>query len=209
MTLTAREALILLVVAVIGFAYYTHEQRVQGAQAVLLHQADSIAHVRAREQAAAHDVAVKAVASADSLRRLSRIEVAKDAKVRARTDSSIREASNARAQAEATLRDSLATVTTLRSDLLALVASSRRDSIAFAAERYQRDAANRALILSLQADSTAIAIGIAAENAAIARAVAAERQVAILRSSRPSTVGNLMRAGLYVAVGVGLGHLVR
>lgn len=172
-----------------GYQGWAWHVRQQGALKVLLHQADSAKVVADSVQKAEHAEHLKAVADADALRRLARVEVKRDSAVQAKHDSTTQAVADARSQAERTLADSLSGLADLRRDLEHLVQRSRADSSAAARERDRAAATVRALLLTIQADSTAIAKGIAAENAAVARAVLAERQRDIIKKQMPSKVG--------------------
>lgn len=97
----------------------------------------------------------------------------------------------------------------LRATIVDLVRAGRADSVAFAAERTQHERTVASLLRALVSDSTAIQRGVAAENAALQRAVASENTVRVLKASRPSVVGNVMRTVGYLAIGYGVARIMR
>lgn len=195
-----------------AFVWFTVAQRSAAEQGALrerlrladsTHRSDSLAH---QELA---DSAKVARLLSDSLRSAARREARRDAIAQSRTDSILRETSDARRSASAVLRDSLATISQLRDELHGLIVRSVADSVGMERERAQHQRTVAGFHLALTQDSLTIARSLDAENAAVRRAVSAERQRDVLRQQLPSTVGNVARAGLYLAAGFGLGKILK
>lgn len=206
---TPREIFIGLIVVVVAFWAYTLHERNVGKLALQLHAADSVSKVRLVEQAAAHDSAVDAKHLADSLVGNAKREAKKDAKTEAHTDSALTASAGERQRAVALLADSAATLAAVRAELTRLAQSSRQDSASFADERIQHQRTTALLLQALKGDSVALGASLKAENAAIARAVASEHQTALLKASRPSAVGTILRTASYVAIGYGVAKILR
>lgn len=196
-----------LFVVLAGWAFVGHERAV-GALNARLAVADSVSRVAVAAQAVQHDSAVAARRTADSLRDAARREVVRDRTAQVRTDSIIRESTEVRHVADRTVSDSTADRDSLRSTIRGLLRSARSDSTAYAERSLADQRTIAALLRAVASDSTAIQRGVAAENAAIARSVASERQRDLLRSARPSAVGNVLRSAAWVAVGLGVGRLI-
>lgn len=211
MTTQLKVWLVALGITLAGFLIWRWDEHQQaiGALKVQLHQADS-AHAVALQ--ASHDslaVFLRAKQEADSLRANARREVARDVAERKRTDSLVVAAHAEREAATAVLQDSVATVFALRGTVVRLLELSRQDSTDLRAARARIDSLSQLVGRILTTDSTAIQRGLAATNAAIARATTAERQTEILQHQQPSVVGNLLRDASLLAIGYGVGRIVR
>lgn len=211
MTPIPRGALWLLsaLLLVVGVVTYTQKQQEIGALNLLLAQSDSVHAVKLRVAQDSVKLFVGARVEADSMHRLARLEVRRDAISERRTDSTLAASVQERDRAYQVAADTAATADTLRSTIRGLLSAAQRDSAAFAHERLQHAQTVASLTRALTADSTALQRGVAAVNAMTERALSSERQVALLKNARPSTAGKVMRAIAWGAVGFGVGRLMR
>ena len=193
---------------VVGWLWSANE-RTKGALRVLTQQADSTHRADSVKHLMVSDSAKGARFSADSLRRLARLEVVKDARFRMAADSVAAQSASERANALRLLADSVADRDSLRASLSRLIARAIADSVSLERERARHDSTVAAFLRSAVSDSTAIARGLSAENAAVQRAVAAERQRDLYAKAKPSAFGNVLRAVQWGPVGFAVGKLTR
>ena len=206
--MTAREALIALLAAIAFLGYWRWDAKRDGKIAQQVVVADSVHRADSVKQVVLASSAASAKQEADSLRRLARLEVARETRRHAQTDSQLSTSSEERAAALRAVADSGATLDALRARILRLTESGVADSVAVAAERTAHDLTVRALLRTIATDSTALQRHVEALNGAVARATAAENLNTLYKRQRPSLLSRCGLSAGYGATDKGLGPAV-
>lgn len=185
-----------------GFLWFRASERHAGAIAVLTHQADSTVTAIAKDTARIAQEARQKEADAQGLLDKARAQIARQRADSAKQDSIVRASANERANAERVLRDSLATVGALRSELGRMLAQSRVDS--GAAKQAASEAARTvgSLLSVIAADSAALTAERARSASLTALAASLQAEVRLLRESQPSGVGKV----IWAIAGGGVGY---
>lgn len=193
---------VVLLALMAGYFGWRTEERRLGAQAVLLHAADSAHHVDSIAQARSAAALAGANHRLDSLAHVAVTQAVVYQKAKVVDDTVHAHLASARDSLAAVLADSQATIAALRAGAARMIQAS--DSTV-AAQRIERQTADSALHAATRAYTFAIDsvrhVSTAAVDAAVKRAIDAEQQAKIARGLIPSSFVGWVKV---VVVGAGM-----
>ncbi len=201
--------LIALLVAVGSLAWRRHDIQQKAVQAYELRSLDSTKTTQLDSVAQRSRDAVQAASQAQAQKLSALRLVAAGEALRAKQDSLVKVSANERARAEAALRDSLATVGTLRSALSRLDSVSRADSTAAATVRVSSQQTIVQLLAVVRSDSVALTAEQRRSQSLQALTETLTREVGLLKKAQPSTFGNVVRVVGWAGAGFALGHILK
>ncbi len=201
--------LIGLLLAVGGFLWFRASERHAGAIAVLTHQADSTAHVLAKQVDSTSRVALQAASQAQAQKAQALRLVAAGEALRAKQDSTMRASSAERLRATKMVADSLATLAQLRDEIGRLVRLGGRDSTSNAEQHAIDQRSIHGLLATVHADSLALTAEQRRSQSLQALTETLTREVTLLKKSQPSMFGNVVRVVGWAGAGFVLGRALK
>ena len=206
---TLAEVVVALLIVVGGYFGWRQHERAVGALNVTLHVQDSTARVERDTIQQRAQAAQEAASQAEAAKTLALRQVKASEALRAKTDSQAKASEAEHGRAIVLLHDSLATVSELRGEVGRLLAVSVADSVAHQAERLSAAQATVLLLSTLHSDSLALSAEQQHSKALQALNQTLAQEITVLKKSRPSTFGNVVRGLAFAGGGYLVGRVVR